>query len=232
MPQIEQNELVMRVEWNENIHVEENRRRVEDLGKTVRDMVKEQTAYVGMQDYILNDGSELAATEAELYFKTEEPAGIAPLQEALVQQVKEKYPLAVLTFSPPETIFEKLFVTGEADIVAQLNPENRTQAPDPDKLQELEKEIVLRSGIPTEGVAFRNQMNMVVDREKLLLYNVAYNELTRVLRTVFKENKVSTLRSYQQYLPVSIAGEEKSINEILSETLVQTQPDKNVFIGT
>jgi multidrug efflux pump subunit AcrB len=69
-------------------------------------------------------------------------------------------------------------------------------------------------------------MNLVVDRERLLLYNVAYNELTQVLRTAFKENKVSTLRSYQQYLPIGIAGEERSIGDILNTTLVQTQPDE------
>ena len=226
MPEIEQNELVMRIEWNENIHVDENRTRVNGLMKLVEDQVKEHTAYVGMQDYILNGGSELSATEAELYFKTELPAGIPPLQEALTKEVKAKYPLAVLTFTPPETIFEKLFVTGEADIVAQLHAENRTQAPDPDKLQQLEKEIILRSGHSSEGIAFRNQMNLVVDREKLLLYNVPYNELTRVLRTAFKENQVSVLRSYQQYLPIGIAGEERSINDVLNETLVQTSPDK------
>ena len=226
MPEIEQNELVMRIEWNENIHVDENRTRVNGLMKLVENQVKEHTAYVGMQDYILNGGSELSATEAELYFKTELPAGIPPLQEALTKEVKAKYPLAVLTFTPPETIFEKLFVTGEADIVAQLHAENRTQAPDPDKLQQLEKEIILRSGHSSEGIAFRNQMNLVVDREKLLLYNVPYNELTRVLRTAFKENQVSVLRSYQQYLPIGIAGEERSINDVLNETLVQTSPDK------
>ena len=225
MPEIEQNELVMRIEWNENIHVDENRRRVNELMKQTDGQVKEHTAYVGMQDYILNGGSELSATEAELYFKTEEPTGIAPLQELLSKKVKEKYPLAVLTFSPPETIFEKLFVTGEADIVAQLNPENRSQAPDPAALQQLEGEIQHRTGLSTEGIAFRNQMNLVVDRERLLLYNVSYNELTRTLRTAFKENKVSTLRSYQQYLPVGIAGEERTINDILSTTLVQTQPN-------
>jgi len=225
MPEIEQNELVMRIEWNENIHVDENRRRVNELMEQTDGQVKEHTAYVGMQDYILNGGSELSATEAELYFKTEEPTGIAPLQELLSKKVKEKYPLAVLTFSPPETIFEKLFVTGEADIVAQLNPENRSQAPDPAALQQLEGEIQHCTGLSTEGIAFRNQMNLVVDRERLLLYNVSYNELTRTLRTAFKENKVSTLRSYQQYLPVGIAGEERTINDILSTTLVQTQPD-------
>ena len=231
MPKIEQNELVMRIEWNENIHVDENRRRVNELMKQTDGQVKEHTAYVGMQDYILNGGSELSATEAELYFKTEEPAGIPPLQELLNKEIKAKYPLAVLTFSPPETIFEKLFVTGEADIVAQLNPENRSQAPEPAALQQLEDEIMNRTGLSTEGIAFRNQMNLVVDRERLLLYNVSYNELTRVLRTAFKENKVSTLRSYQQYLPVGIAGEERTINDILSTTMVQTQPDDRGVVG-
>lgn len=106
MPQIDQNELVARIEWNENIHVDENNRRVDDLMKQVDDRVTEHAAYVGMQDYILNGGSELSSTEAELYFKTEKPSGIYSLQELLEKEIREKYPLAVVTFSPPETIFE------------------------------------------------------------------------------------------------------------------------------
>ena len=231
MPEIEQNELVMRVEWNENIHVDENRKRVDGLMKQVEDKVVEHTAYVGMQDYILNGGSQLSSTESELYFKTEAPSGIVPLQEQLAEEIKRRYPLAVVTFSPPETIFEKLFVTGEADVVAELHAENRTQAPDPSDLQRLEDKIVNHAGLESEGIAFRNQKNIVVDRERLLLYNVSYSELTRVLRTAFKENSVSVLRSYQQYLPVGIAGEEQSINRILAETLVRTQPDKQVNVN-
>ena len=225
MPQIDQNELVARIEWNEHIHVDENNRRVDDLVKQVDDRVTEHTAYVGMQDYILNGGSELSSTEAELYFKTEKPSGILPLQETLEQKIREKYPKAVVTFSPPETIFEKLFVTGEADVVAELHTVNKSQAPEAERLQQLEKKIAQVAGNTPTGVAFRNQINLMVDKEKLLLYRVSYNELTRVLRTAFKENKVSTLRSYQQYLPIGIAGEEKSVNRVLSETLVRTMAD-------
>lgn len=227
MPQIDQNELVARIEWNENIHVDENNRRVDDLMKQVDDRVTEHAAYVGMQDYILNGGSELSSTEAELYFKTEKPSGIYSLQELLEKEIREKYPLAVVTFSPPETIFEKLFVTGEADVVAELHTANKSQAPDAEYLQRLEKEITRVAGNVPTGIAFRNQMNLIINKEKLLLYNVSYDELTRVLRTAFKENKVSVLRSYQQYLPISIAGEEKSVNSVLSETLVRTMADGN-----
>ena len=226
MPQIDQNELVMRIEWNENIHVDENRRRVDALMQEADNRTVEHTAYVGMQDYILNAEDELSVTEAELYFKTEQPDGIPPLQDMLFQQVRDRYPLAVVTFSPPETIFEKLFVTGEADVVAELYSDNRSQVPEASVLRKIEQDIKTATGIETEGIAFRNQLNLVVDRERLLLYRVAYNELTRVLRTAFKENQVSTLRSYQQYLPVGIAGDEQSINHIMGATLVQTQPDE------
>ena len=226
MPQIDQNELVMRIEWNENIHVDENRRRVDALMQEADNRTVEHTAYVGMQDYILNAEDELSVTEAELYFKTEQPDGIPPLQDMLFQQVRDRYPLAVVTFSPPETIFEKLFVTGEADVVAELHSDNRSQVPEASVLRKIEQDIKTVTGIETEGIAFRNQLNLVVDRERLLLYRVAYNELTRVLRTTFKENQVSTLRSYQQYLPVGIAGDEQSINHIMGATLVQTQPDE------
>ena len=72
--------------------------------KLTDDKVTEHTAYVGMQDYILNGGSELSSTEAELYFKTGTPTEILPLQDLLTKEVEEKYPLAVISFSPPETI--------------------------------------------------------------------------------------------------------------------------------
>lgn len=225
MPQIDQNELIARIEWNENIHVDENNRRVNELMKLTDGNTTEHTAYVGNQDYILNDGSGLSSTEAELYFKTETPAEIPSLQQSLAEKMQEKYPLAVVSFSPPVTIFEKLFVTGEAEIVAELHSPNKAQETDMGELEKLENEIIEVTGITPTGVAFRNQINLIVNREKLLLYKVSYDELTRVLRTAFKENKVSTLRSYQQYLPIGISGDEKSVNQVLAETLVQTQPD-------
>ena len=77
------------------------------------------------------------------------------------------------------------------------------------------------------GVAFDNQLNISIDRQKLLLYNVSYNEVYRLLKTAFKENEVATLRSYQQYLPIALAGDGQTINGVLQSTLVQTQPDKD-----
>ena len=83
MPDIEENELIARIEWNENIHVDENRRRVDELFKELEEPVAEHTASIGRQDFLLNRERELSSSEAELYFRTETPETISPLQQEI-----------------------------------------------------------------------------------------------------------------------------------------------------
>lgn len=225
MPEIDQNELIARIEWNENIHVEENRRRVDALFEKFKPETVEQTAAIGQQDYLLNREQALSSSEAELYFKTDDPSAISPLQEKVHQLLKTEYPLAVVSFSPPETVFEKLFVTGEADVVAELYSRNKEKVPTAEELRSMEERLTTYSGYPPTGIAFENQLNIRINQEKILLYNISYDELYRVLKTAFKENSIATLHSYQQYLPISIVGEEQTVNTILQETLVQTRRD-------
>lgn len=231
MPAIDQNELMARVEWNENIHVDENRERVDALMQAMESSILEQTAEIGQQDYLLDREQALSSSEAELYFKTENPEDIAPLQQKIYRWLKEHYPQAVISFSPPETVFEKLFVTGEAEVVAELYARNRQQSPSAEELRGLELELAQKTEVAPVGIAFENQYNISIEQEKLLLYNVSYDELYRMLKTVFKENSVTMLHSYQQYLPICIAGEEQTVDEVLCETLVRTRPDELGKVG-
>ena len=218
MPEIDQNELIA--------HIDENRERVNKLFAQIADDVQEYTSYVGQQQFLLNRDRELSSSEAELYFKTEKSSAISPLQAKITQWLDTNYPQAVFSFSPPITVFEKLFVTGEADVVAEFYARNKAEAPEAQALHKLESQMKASTGIAPVGVAFDNQLNISVDRQKLLLYNVNYNEVYRLLKTAFKENEVATLRSYQQYLPIALAGDGKTVNEVLQQTLVRTQADK------
>jgi multidrug efflux pump subunit AcrB len=225
MPDIDQNELVAFVEWNENIHVDENRARIDRLCRETASGTDEYTAYVGQQQFLLNRDRELSVSEAELYFKTPLPKDIVPLRQRVAAWFDTHYPAAVFSFSPPETVYEKIFNTGEADIVAELYARNRNETPLPAAVHALEATLREQTGLAPTGIAFDNQLNIVVDRQKLLLYNVDYNEVYRVLKTVFKDHGIATLRSYQQYLPITLAGETASVEEMMRHTLVRTRPD-------
>jgi len=231
MPEIDENELMARIEWNENIHIDENRKRVNKLFDTLTDHTVEQTAFIGQQDFLLNRDQELSVSEAELYFKTEQPDEIESLQEQVYERIKTHYPMAVVSFSPPETFFEKLFVTGEADIVAELYARNKEVTPIANDLRKLEKTYKEVTGNTPTGIAFENQLNIGINRERLLLYNVSYSEIQRVLKTAFKENEVALLHAFQQYLPITIAGEEKTVNQILQQTLIRTLPDEQGHVN-
>ncbi len=226
MPEIDQNELLTFIEWNENIHVDENQHRVNQLFEYIHNSVTEYTGYVGQQQFLLNREQELSVSEAELYLKTAAPSEIYPLQKRVGEWTKTHYPNAVFSFAPPETIFEKLFVTGEADIVAELYARNKAEPPMPSVIHQLESVLKETTGHTPVSVAFENQLNLTIDRQRLLLYHVDYNEVYRVLKTAFKENEIATLRSYQQYLPITIAGNEQSVNKIIKNTLIASQPLK------
>ena len=225
MPAIDQNELLVQVEWNENIHLDENRDRVARLFAGIERPSVQHTAYIGQQQFLLNRDRELSISEAELYFKTERTDDIEPLRQEIAAWLKQRYPMAVVSFAPPETVFEKIFVTGEADIVAEFYARDKERVPDAATLRHLEDEMERRVGQAPVGVAFQNQLNLSIDHEKLLLYHVDYEEVYRVLKTAFKENEVATLRSYQQYLPITLAGDDRTVDDILRNTLVRAHTD-------
>jgi multidrug efflux pump subunit AcrB len=224
MPAIDQNELLTFVDWNENIHLDENRRRVDALFREAVSRGTEYTAYIGKQQFLLNRDGELSQSEAELYFKTPSTADIHPLQQTVERWLRDNYPSAAFSFSPPETVFEKLFVTGEADVVAELSPRNKSQAPAPESIHAIEASIRADAGNAPANIPFDNQLNISIDHQKLLLYNVDYNTVYRILRTTFKDNEAGMLRSYQQYLPIVIAGEEQTVSGIMQNTLVPASP--------
>ena len=147
MPEIDQNELIAHIEWNENIHIDENRERVDKLFAQIAGDVQEYTSYVGQQQFLLNRDRELSSSEAELYFKTEKSSAISPLQAKITQWLDTNYPQAVFSFSPPITVFEKLFVTGEADVVAEFYARNKAEAPEAQTLHKLESQMRASTGI-------------------------------------------------------------------------------------
>lgn len=228
MPEIDQNELIVNIEWNENIHLEENKKRINNIFQLTKAEAIEHAAYIGQQDYLLSRDHELSASEAELYFKTSTPKELSLLQEVFKKDIMKQYPSAVISFSPPETFFEKLFKTGEADITAELSHKNKTTIPEVNSIKDIQLLLTRKTGENIAPIPFEKQLNIYIDHEKLLLYHVDYNEIYRILKTSFKENNIATLRSYQQYLPINIAGDEKSINKILNETLVPTNTNGEI----
>jgi multidrug efflux pump subunit AcrB len=223
MPAVEQIEMLTFIDWGENIHLDENLRRTEEICKAIDSTTIEHSAYIGRQDYILDNERKMASSECEIYIKANNWKQVLQSRQKIEKLIKNNYPQAVALYSPPETVFEKIFVTGESEIVTQLYPLNREKMPEALEIKAIQERLDKSSGEKSVGITFDEEMNIVIDRSKLMLYNVSYNEIEKVIKMAFRDNEVALLRSYQQFLPISIDGDEKSIREILASTLVRSE---------
>lgn len=222
MPHIHHTETVVMVEWNENIHVDENKERIFRLMQSTDKLTIEHSGYVGHRQYLLDKENDLSPSEAQLYFRTDKSPQIEELKQHITEWMKTNYPHAVVTFSPPENVFEKIFDTSEAEVVLQLYPANSEEVPNAEIIRATEQKLLVATGEKAEGVPFEQQYTISIDKEKLLLYGVNYTEVYRTLRTAFHENQIAVLRSFQQYLPISLAGKYQTVEQVLRETLVAT----------
>ena len=221
MPETSRTELAVRIDWNENIHIDDNRRRTEELERFCREQCAvECQAHIGTRQYLL-EREQSTNTETDLYLctaSTEEPA---LLQTLIGQWMNRHYPQATVRFYTPENVFEKVFDTNEPEMVVELYNKDKEKLQTIELLQTIQKTINEIVGESSKELAVQEQIELMIDRERLLLYGVSYDEILRTLKTALRENKVATLRSYQKYLPISISGKEQTLDDILTYTLVE-----------
>jgi multidrug efflux pump subunit AcrB len=225
MPDISQNELLVFIEWNENIHVGENSNRTLQFLSAIDSLTVEHSAKIAQQQFILNREREQTSSETQAYLKMPSKDEIEKMKNAVNTYFNRHHPDAIVSFSPVKTIFEKIFNTGAPDLTVEFYTRNRMEAPDAHTVRSLEKELAQAVGETPVGLSFQKQLNLHIDREKLLMYKVSYDEVYRALRTGFRENEFSALRSYQQYLPIVLGNEGQNVREIIDRILIDTRPD-------
>lgn len=241
MPDISQTDFSMKIDWNENIHVSENSKRVNNFLLHVPVKMAEHAALAGRQQYLLNSGQALLPSEAELYIRLEKAKDIAPAQQAIEKFVAQHYPSAIVSFSPASNLFERIFSTGDPDLVAGFYNRNKETETAGTYIPALQKELTGCTGICPKTTGFQRQLNLHIDKQQLTLYGVSYNDIYKTIKTGLRENEFTVLRSNQDYLPVVIGQNESTINDLLAGSFVPVQTDKgqsqltvalNTFIST
>jgi multidrug efflux pump subunit AcrB len=238
MPATPQHECQVRIAWNEPLHTAENTARVEALMAELQllDLVSahlEQSAYVGTTDFLLGGDNPPEADEAELYVDAGSAEGLRLALEAVDRWLANHYPEAERSVLPSETLFERIFTTGEADVEARLHSSNTNLRDDVPAIEALRSDISgsLRAGalLPKDEAPApyptRPLRILELNRARMLLYGVTYADLERTLKTAFRSNTVTTLRSYSRYMPIVVAGEEQTLEECLHTTLIETRAD-------
>lgn len=230
LPHIDSAETILAVDWNENINIDENSRRYAELSESLSgntgDKVKETSAFIGRQGFMLGDLSEQETTSSEIYVRAENPEDIAPLKDELSKFLSANYPAAIYEFKAPANPFEQVFSSKEAPLEARFNI---SELGNNEVLtaSRLRSAIEAETGYSVKDIPLKQQMEISLDPERMLLYGVSASDTKKLITTAFQGDNAAVLRSYQDYIPVRISDYGENADKILQSTFVSGTKDKD-----
>jgi len=238
LPPITKDEILLQVDWNERIHIDENKKRTLHLMAGLDSLLLENTCLIGEQQFIMDKGSSATSSEVLIYLKTKRAPDLQPAIEKASAYLRENYPKSLFSFSEAGNIFNMIFSDTEKPLVARLRAVDDFG---PNRIGFLEKTLSgLRSAFPRQNIESLPLYEYTVlhtDPAKLLLYDVSFGTVHNKLKSAFNENQLLLLTDNQDFVPVILGDQTRTIGEILSGLFVPNAkneliPVRNLVTGS
>jgi multidrug efflux pump subunit AcrB len=223
LPELTQIDGMLYIDWNEQIHPEENNLRIGRMLDAVSVKAKQENRFVGQQQFLIHQDADMGFSEAQIYLAYHNSEDLSRSRDEIAEYLRLHYPQAAFRLYPPATLFDRIFGSRNAPLVAALSPMNRTTGFTPAEINALIAEIDDALGTPhAHAVAFREHLRVEIDHERMLLYSVNYNTLIQELRTACREYSVGLLRSHVQFVPMVIGGEHQKVSEMFDRLKIRS----------
>lgn len=154
MPHLDHTEVITKIEWNKNIHIDENKKRTDILLQSINDLILETATYVGNRQYLLEEEENISISEVEIYIKSSSSKNISEIKQKINTWNWQEYPKSLVSFSPVKNIFEKKFDTNEPDFITQLTTKNRQYKPLATDIKQIKDKIAKETGVVATDIAF------------------------------------------------------------------------------
>lgn len=232
MPYLTKTETLLKIDWNEQINVEENKRRVLELLNPLQDDLLNHTALVGNQQFLLDKESTLGASHSTIYLKSDSPEKLNQLQKSINAYLEENYSKVVRSYQEVDNIFNLIFSGSEAPLVARLRNVESLGSEQAEQLKNMWFQVQQNVGqLVLKPIAWQESMTLVANQEKLMTYDVSPSSLFNALKSAFNEKEILSIIDNQNFVPVILGGESKKIYEVLSETIVQSRDSAQFHIS-
>jgi multidrug efflux pump subunit AcrB len=220
-PKVRQDELVISLDWNENIEISENLKRVKQMLSQCRELTDQTNSFIGEQQFLFNRDYDQSYTQARIYLKVKDYSVRDKVGKSCYDFVSEHYPLALIGVEAQQNIFEKIFSASEVPLVSEISLMKQKQVPPADTLVNLVE--TLKARWPEAGISppqLEDKIMLRLNPDRLLLYDVSPSTVYTRVKTALNQNEIGDLRSSSELLPIVISDKEKEVSDILSSEFV------------
>lgn len=228
-PAVRQDELIVSVDWNENISLDENLSRIKGMISSGAGMALQTNAFIGEQQFLFNRDYDQSYTQAKVYIKSKDYIEREEIEKSSFAFIQKNYPDATVNIEAQKNIFEKIFSASETPLIAEVSLLKEKEVPPVDRMIKVTED--LRERYPQAGISnppLEDKMLMSIDPDKLLLYDVDPINLYSTLKTSLNKNNIGELRASYELLPIVLSDKEKKIGEILASESVLNKTDQQV----
>lgn len=229
LPHIAKDEMLLSVDWNEHIHISENKRRVLQLIGQFEKQLGQNTCMIGEQQFVMDKNSVASSSEALIYLKVKNPSGLDSIVRKAEAYLKEKFPKSIVDQREADNIFNMIFASDEKPLTARLRAVNDYGPNKVVYLQDALKKIrEVLPDQPIEGIPLSEYTILRTDPARLMLYDVSFDDVYRRLKSAFNENQVFLLSDNQDFVPVVLGGKPRDIQSVINDLFIRNK--KNEFI--
>lgn len=224
LPEINQTETLVSIDWNENINVQENQKRIQSF---LNDLPNIETQYsqIGEQQFLLQRDNTKSFSEASIYLKTNNSRQLETIKTTLFASIKNVYPNSNVLFEAPPNIFEYIFGTKQSKLTAEVYSKKSLEVPEIDQLPEIKG--LLKAKTNTD-IPLQQTASIEILHEKVLLYNVNYDRLINELKTAFNENFVDNLKTAQKFIPIKLNYQSSNAEALINNLFVKNENNANI----
>lgn len=224
LPNLKKSETVLSIDFNENITVNENQRRISYLLKSVS-LNKQVFSKIGEQQFLLQQEQTKSFAESIIFIKTNSLKELRELKTALKQKILNLYPNSIFSFENSKNAFEKIFGSNKTNIIAQVSNRNSLEIPEVTKLSQLDNLLVNKA---TSNISLKQTAVIHLLYENMLLYNVSHLDLVNELKTAFNQNEIDNLKTAQKFVPIKLKYEVKEVNSIINNLFIKNNNNKYI----
>lgn len=229
MPKVEQDDMLLTIDWNTGISATENDRRIMELMAALGDerlrvgasagMAETSTSMAGTQEFLLSHTKDITASEAVVYVKAKSVEGLQQIKKQIIGQLQQKYPAASITFEESGNLYNMIFSTDEADLEIHLQDQDGRR---PDIASVRSFTYTLHANFPDISVmpvVTETNIRYVADMEQMAVYKVSYDGLYTRLKEQISRNRIFDINDGAQSVPVIVGTDDKENDRILNSTV-------------
>lgn len=219
MPAMNASDGIMYVDWNANISVEENNRRMGEVLRLCDDQTQTYTSMVGSQDFMLFHTREISSSEALAYLKGKNEEQYEECQKRLQACISQRYPEATVSFAPSGNLFDLIFSSGQPELCIKLQDRlgHRPSVGQAEAYVDSLRKHFPSLDIPS--VVVEDNLVLEADVEQMSLYGISYDQLYDRLRQMTGSNDVLRIHQGAVSQPVVVGAAEADRNTLMAASI-------------